>query len=100
MIIPINDTYRINSDSYQWKVEKFSHIIKSGEDIGKERWKALTYHGELDKAVQRCAERMIRETDCTGIAEAEKAVERIAATLKEAIGDRLNISVVISRVEL
>ncbi len=48
MIIHINPDWRVRSDPYNWIIEKRR---KGG---AKERWNAMGYYGDLDRAVSYC----------------------------------------------
>ena len=57
MMIPINDQFRITSDSRQWMLER-KRLRK-----GKESWEARLYFGTLKAAVKDLGELMVRESE-------------------------------------
>jgi len=59
--LAVNDKLRIKSDEYQWIVQRYSGILKSGE----ESWKAVSYHTSLFQAMRSIQRRVLRESDCT-----------------------------------
>ena len=81
MIIPINKKYRIASDSRQWMLQQFHKASAKKPD----RWESVQFYSKLDNLVGNLSERMLRESDAVGIAEAMVEVKRIATTLTNAL---------------
>ena len=54
MIITINPDWRLASDPLQWVLQK-RKLVK-----GEERWRALAFFGDLDRAICELARRRIR----------------------------------------
>ena len=79
MIIQINPDWRIRSDPYNWMIETRR---KGGT---RERWNAVAYYGELDKAVLGLVQRQIRVMEGTYHAEALAPLCRALAGLREEI---------------
>ena len=60
MVIRVNDTYRIESDSRSWVVQRFRGVR---EDTSKEDWRPVTYHVDFRSALVSLAEYRIRAID-------------------------------------
>ena len=79
MEITINEKYRLNSDEYQWIVQK------RRSRKGKVAWTNLEYHSRLDSAVRSLGELMVRRSKANTLVDALKEVETIATTLSQAL---------------
>lgn len=97
MIIPINDKYRINSDKYQWIVQKYSSYTatkdsktaKAGELV--EKWDGILFYTSLSSLAAGLSERMLRESKAEGLAEAMEEVKRVSSTLSEALAPHFEV---------
>ncbi|MBD3277008.1 MAG: hypothetical protein GF388_01800 [Candidatus Aegiribacteria sp.] len=74
MIINVNKTYRINSDAYQYVVQKKGNINK---ETGERNWRNLGYYVDLQKAIVGLTEYRIRTIDSSCTDEIVKAVKKI-----------------------
>ncbi len=83
MIIEINPDWRIRSDPYNWIIETRR---KGGAG---ERWNAVGYHGDLDRAVLGLVQRRIRVMEGTYHAEALAPLCRALAGLDGEISQAL-----------
>ncbi len=83
MIIRINPDWRIRSDPYNWIIEKRR---KGG---AKERWNAVGYYGDLDRAVLGLVQRRIQVMAGTYHAEALAPLCRALAGLEGEISQAL-----------
>ncbi len=83
VIININPDWRIRSDPYNWIIETRR---KSGAG---ERWNAVAYYGNLDRAVLGLVQRRIRVMAGTYHAEAVAPLCRVLAGLGEEISAAL-----------
>lgn len=81
MIIPIDKEFRINSDRYQWIVQKYGGVNKDGEEV----WRSETFHATLGHAVKALGERLCRELPTVGIEEAIAGVHEVANRLQQAL---------------
>ena len=79
MMIPINDQFRIKSDSRQWMIER------KRTRKGKESWEARLYFGTLKACLKDLGELMVRESKANTLADALEAVENVATTLSQAL---------------
>ena len=79
MMIPINDRLRITSDSRQWMIER-KRLRK-----GKESWEARLYFGTLKACLKDLGELMVRESEANTLVDALEAVEKVTATLSQAL---------------
>ena len=83
MIIRINPDWRIRSDPYNWIIETRR---KGG---AKERWNAVGYYGDLDRAVIGLVQRRIRVMSDAYHAEALTPLCRALASMREEISAAL-----------
>ncbi len=83
MIIEINPDWRIRSDPYNWIIETRR---KGG---AKERWNAVGYYGDVDRAVLGLVQRRIRVMEGTYHAEALTPLCRALAGMREEISATL-----------
>ena len=84
MMIPINDQFRIKSDSRQWMIER--KRLRQG----KESWEARLYFGTLEACLKDLGELMVRTSKANTLADALKDVENVTATLSQALTPQLD----------
>ena len=84
MLIPINDQFRIKSDSRQWMIER------KRTRKGKESWEARLYFGTLEACLKDLGELMVRTSKANTLADALKDVENVTATLSQALTPQLD----------
>ena len=84
MMIPINDQLRINSDSRQWMIER-KRLRK-----GKESWEARLYFGTLEACLKDLGELMVRTSKANTLVDALKEVEKVTATLSQALTPQID----------
>ena len=83
MQFQITDLYRIKSDRYCWRVQRYVGVYKSGGDANS-KYDTLTYHTSLESALGGVFGLMVRESDATTIREARAAVQLIVAAINKA----------------
>ena len=83
MLIPINDRFRITSDSRQWMIQR------RRSRNGKEKWESRHYFGTLKAALKDLGELMVRESKTDTLADALEAVEKVTTTLCHALTPQL-----------
>ena len=83
MIIEINTEWRIRSDPYNWIIETRR---KGG---ARERWNAVAYYGDLDRAMLGLVQRQIRVMEGAYKAEALAPLCRALAGLEGEISQAL-----------
>ncbi len=88
MIVQINDRWRIVSDPYQWIVQQYVGVYKSGRKMNQPKWKARKYMTTFPAAARKVAEMMIQESETHTESEALAVLERIA-TRMEAVLDKI-----------
>ena len=81
MILPVNDKYRIASDSRQWIVQTPVKVSSKYPD----GWKSTSYYASLPQLVNALSDRMLRESDAVGVAEGLEEVKCILRTLTHAL---------------
>ena len=79
MIVTINPNWRLASDSLQWILQK--HYRSKGE----ERWRALAFFGDLDRAIVELTRRRILILDGTYHLEALKPLSDALRRLRDDI---------------
>ena len=79
MMIPINDQFRIKSDSRQWMIKR------KRTRKGKESWEARFYFGTLKACLKDLGELMVRTSKANTLVDALKEVEKVTATLSQAL---------------
>ena len=84
MLIPVNDQFRIKSDSMQWMIQ----TKRSRE--GKPSWESRLFFPTLQGAINELGELMVRESQTQTLADALVAVETVTTTLSQALTPRLN----------
>lgn len=84
MQFQITDLYRIKSDRYCWRVQRYVGVYKSGATIAQSKYESLTYHAALEGAVKSLFGLMVRDTDANTIREARAAIERIVVAINAA----------------
>ena len=86
MIIPIDDKYRIKSDVNQWMIQKFKPAKEE-----KNEWRSVAYFVDPSKAVTELIQRRIRESDTQTLAEALLEVDRITASVLQALAPHFKV---------
>ena len=77
MIITLNEDWRLASDPLQWVLQK------SYQSKGEERWRALAFFGNLDRAIVELSRRRILILDGTYHPEALKPLSDALRSLRD-----------------
>ena len=83
MIIPVNEQYRIASDSLQWIVQK------ARTRNGKKDWGSKFFYPTFESALRGIGELMVRRSDAQTLADAIGDVEMVSTTLSQALTIRI-----------
>ena len=83
MMIPINDRFRITSDSRQWMIQR------RRTRNGKEKWESRLFFPTLQGAVKDLGELMVRESKANTLVKALEDVEKVTTTLCQALTPQL-----------
>ena len=83
MVIPINDHYQIASDARQWMIQE------ARKRNGRTVWQSKYYFGTFESAVKDLGELMVRTSKANTLADALEAVEKVTATLSQALTPQL-----------
>ena len=83
MLIPINDQFRIKSDSMQWMIQT------RRSRNGKPSWESKLFFPTLQGAINELGELMVRESKAQTLADALVAVENVTTVLSQALTSRL-----------
>ena len=98
MILPINEQYRIRSDRYQWIIQKPHQRQRNGESVIE--WDSQGFYPTFEGVVRELGERMVRESEAVGFAEALEDIERVVTTLSQVLPTHIHVSVGSCRSEL
>ena len=79
MLIPINERYRITSDSRQWIIQELRTRNGANE------WRSKSYFGTIESAVKELGELMVRTSDAQTLVDALADVEKVTTTLSQAL---------------
>jgi hypothetical protein len=82
MILPIGDSHRIKSDPFQWIVQR-----RLPRTDPSRQWEAIGYFSTYEAAAGFLGERLVREGEAEGWAEALAHVRSVATTLARALPD-------------
>ena len=83
MIIPVNEQYRIASDSLQWIVQK------ARTRNGKKDWAPKLFYPTFESALKGLGELMVRLSDAETLVDAIRDVEKVSTTLSQALTIRI-----------
>ena len=83
MLIPINDQFRIKSDSMQWMIQT------RRSRNGKPSWESKLFFPTLQGAINELGELMVRRSGAQTLAEALETVEKVTTTLSPALTPQL-----------
>ncbi len=84
MIIPLDDGWRLKSDSFQWTVERRGRR-RDEHGEWEDPWKAVGYYSDVGAAVRGLARRRVRECGAETLVEAIRQVEEIGEVLSTAL---------------
>ena len=90
MILPITEQYRINSDRYQWIIQKPHQRKRNGELVTE--WKSESFFPTFEGALRELGERMVRESEAVGLTQALEDVERVVTTLCQALPTHIRVT--------
>ena len=88
MILPVNDQYRIKSDSKQWVIQTPVKISSRYPD----GWKSTSFYISLPHLVNSLCDRMLRESEVAGVSEALEENKRILRTLTHALAPHYEVT--------
>ena len=91
MIIPIDEKWRIKTDAYQWIIQRYKGIPKTGKFKDTPQWESLRYYTTLANAVYGLAEYELMTSDCTTLAEALDAMRDVSERLSRALTPHIEI---------
>ena len=86
MIIPLDEGYRLKSDSRQWIIQKYTPAKEK-----KSEWKSLAYFVDPSKAVTELIQRRIRVSDAQTLAEALVEVDRVTRAVLDALAPHFKV---------
>lgn len=85
MRFTVGDSWRIASDSYSWRVQRYAGVYKSGARMNQAKWITVKYCSSLGRAVRVLADLMILEADTDTAPAALVAVKRVADAIEVAL---------------
>ena len=83
MLIPINNQFRIKSDSMQWMIQT------RRSRNGKPSWESKLFFPTLQGAINELGELMVRESKAQTLVDALVVVENVTTALSQALTSRL-----------
>jgi len=83
MELPIDENWRIKTDTNQWIVQK---RILANKDKQEYEWRSQSYHMTLEQAVRSLGNRLLRESPAVTFEEAIKASAEISGIMRRALG--------------
>ena len=87
MVLNLIDGWRIRSDDHCWRVEKLK--VSTNQETGERytTWDILSYHGELDQAVNRALDTAFRKIPEMSLTETLAEMQRLnTASVIVAVG--------------
>jgi len=90
VILPINDEYRISSDRYQWMIQKSYQRKRNGKQVV--TWESESFFPTFEGALRELGERMVRESEAVGFAQALEDIERVVTTLCQALPTHIRVT--------
>ncbi len=90
MILQFDADFRISSDRYQWIIQKSRQRKRGGKLVTE--WECQSFFPTYEGAVQELGERMVRESEAVGFAQALEDVERVVTTLSQALPTHIHVS--------
>ena len=93
MIIPIDEKYRLKSDTNQWMIQKSKQVKdkETGELVTK--WDGCKYFSNPSNMVSALAQMMIRESEAQTLVDALAEVDRVTAHLLTALAPVFHVEV-------
>ena len=79
MVIPINERYRITSDSRQWIIQQ------ARTRNGCKSWQSKWFFPTFESALRELGQLMVRTSDARTLADALDDVEKVTTTLSQAL---------------
>ena len=73
MIIPIDDKYRVRSDTQCWMIDRIGGINKDGERV----WNAIKFYQNPGNAIKGLANLQIRTTNTETLEDSIEAIQKI-----------------------
>jgi len=83
VIIPINEKYRIKSETHSWNIQK-RVSIKKIETKKTKAWKNIQFYNSLENALQGLLNLQIREIQGSNIQQINKKIDEYQSQIKEA----------------
>ncbi len=85
MILPIDDNWRIKADSYSWAIQKKGQ--KKDKETGEkvDKWVSKCWYTTPEAAIRELGRLLVRTSDAQTLAEALVEVDRVSATLTQAL---------------
>ena len=92
MILPIDEQYRIAADKHCWAIQEL--IKRKDRNTGQptREWKPIRWYGSIDQTVNGLAGLMLRTSDVETLKDAIAEVDRIAATLGNALTPQFDVT--------
>ena len=92
MILPIDENYRLTSDCRGWAIQKRRKRKHRKTGVHKDDWESILWFPTLPQVVNGLAALKIRTSDTETLADALVDVEKIAATLCQALAPKFIVT--------
>ena len=91
MNIPLDEGYRLSSDSRQWMIQKRKD--RKNRDTGEPEieWLSLNYHPTPEAAIRHHAHMRVREQEAETLGAALEKIDRVLAELTRALAPHFEI---------
>lgn len=92
MILPIDEQYRIAADNHCWAIQEL--IKRKDRKTGRPttEWKPIRWYGSIEQTINSLARLMLRTSDAQTLKDALTEVDRIAATLGNALTPQFDVT--------
>ena len=85
MNIPLDEGYRLSSDSRQWMIQKLEKQKNKKTGKNEDYWRPINFHPTPEKAIRHHAHMRIREQEAETLAEALEKIENVVCELQKAL---------------
>lgn len=92
-LIQINDKYAIGSDVNQWMIMK--PVTVKDKDTGKKetKWQSFKYFTDIEAAVRELWHLLLRQGECTGMADLVALSREISQLLSEKFTSEIKLQI-------
>ena len=85
MNIPLDEGYRLSSDSRQWMIQKLGKEKNKETGEIEDKWTSINYHPTPEMAIRHHAHMRVREQEAETLTEELEKIESVVTTLSQAL---------------